>query len=216
MKMKINSKLQQYIEQSIFPIYSKNEIGHGIDHIKSVIDRSFELVEDNGLDVNPDIVYVVAAFHDLGHHIDPKRHEIISAEMMMADKTLPTFFSADELKTIKEAIEDHRAHNEQRPRSIYGEIVSSADRNISIEPCLSRTYTYGKNLNPNATDEELYSRAYDALVDKFGTDGYAKFYFKDKKYEQFLKEIRALLKDKNLFIKTQREYISQLKKEHKI
>ncbi len=217
MKMKINSKLQQYIEQGIFPIYSKNEIGHGIDHIKSVIDRSFELVEDNGLDVNPDIVYVVAAFHDLGHHIDPRRHEIISAEMMMADKTLPTFFSADELKTIKEAIEDHRATSDsEKPRSIYGEIVSSADRNTTVGACLRRSYTYGKRLKPDATDEELFERAHYHLSKKFGPDGYAKFYFKDKKYEQFLKEIRALLKDKDLFIKTQREYISQLKKEHKI
>ena len=46
---------------------------------------------------------------------------------------------------------------------------------------------------------------------KFGENGYAKFFFKDEEYENFLKEIRELLSDKNLFINTQRTYINELK-----
>ncbi len=211
-----NEELKQYIESSILPLYAKNEPAHGTKHIESVIARSFELVEENRLDVNPNIVFVVAAYHDLGHHIDPKTHERISAQMMATDKTLQKFFTADELKTIKEAIEDHRASADESPRSIYGKIVSSADRNTTVEACLSRSYTYGKRLKPDATDEQLFERAHYHLKEKFGQDGYAKFYFKDKKYERFLREIRALLSDKDKFIKTQREYIARLKKEHKI
>lgn len=211
-----NNELRQYIENSVLPLYAKNEPAHGAKHIESVIARSFELVEENRLDVNPNIVFVVAAYHDLGHHIDPKTHERISAQMMAADKTLQKFFTADELKTIKEAIEDHRASADERPRSIYGEIVSSANRNTTVEACLSRSYTYGKRLKPGATDEQLFERAHYHLKEKFGQDGYAKFYFKDKKYERFLREIRALLSDKDKFIKTQREYIARLKKERKI
>ena len=215
--MEINEKLKHYIENDVFPVYSKNESAHGVEHIRNVIARSFELVKDNNLNVNPNIVYAVAAFHDLGHHIDPKRHEIISAEMMMKDKRLPEFFTNEELKIIKEAIEDHRASSEsERPRSIYGEIVSSADRNTTVEACLSRSYTYGKRLQPDATDEELFERAHHHLSEKFGVGGYAKFYFEDKKYEQFLKDIRELLNDKQKFIETQRAYIAKLKKEHKI
>ncbi len=214
--MQINRELQGYIENSIFPEYEKNEKGHGIDHIKYVIERSFQLVKENNLDVNPNMVYTIASYHDIGHHIDSKTHEIISADIMSKDKNLSRFFTDDELMIIKEAIEDHRASAKEEPRSIYGRIVSSADRNNRVEDCLRRTYTYGKKLNPDATDEELFLRAYDVLVNKFGEDGYAKFYFKDTQYENFLKDLRELLKDKEKYIDTQREYIKKLKKDNKL
>ena len=214
--MEINSKLKKYIEENVFPEYNKNEKGHGIDHIHYVIDRSFELVKENNLDVNLDMVYTIAAYHDIGHHIDSKTHEIISADIMSKDNELKKFFNDEELIIIKEAIEDHRASAKDEPRSIYGRIVSSADRNNDVESCLRRTYTYGKKLNPEATDEELFLRAYDVLVNKFGENGYAKFFFKDSKYESFLKEIRTLLKDKKNYIEKQKEYIDKLKKEGKI
>ena len=214
--MQINKELQDYIENNIFPEYEKNEKGHGTDHIKYVIQRSFQLVEENNLDVNPNMVYTIASYHDIGHHIDSKTHEIISADIMSKDKNLSRFFTEEELVIIKEAIEDHRASAKDDPRSIYGRIVSSADRNNRVEDCLRRTYTYGKKLNPEATDEELFLRAYDVLVNKFGEDGYAKFYFKDTQYEEFLKELRELLKDKESYINTQREYIKRLKKENKL
>ena len=212
----MNKDLKNYIEKNIFPEYEKNEKAHGIEHIKYVIDRSFELVEENNLNVNKDMVYTIAAYHDIGHHIDPKNHEELSAEIMSKDENLKTFFNKEELNIIKEAIEDHRASSKTDPRSIYGKIVSSADRNNTVEACLKRTYSYGKKLDPEATDEELFLRAYDVLTKKFGEGGYAKFYFKDKKYENFLKEIRELLKDKGKYIKIQRDYINKLKEEGKI
>ncbi len=214
--MKINSKLKKYIEEKVFPEYKKNESGHSIDHIKYVIDRSFELVEENNLDINPDMVYTIAAYHDIGHHIDSKTHEIISADMMYKDENLKKFFTDEERLIIKEAIEDHRASAKDDPRTIYGRIVSSADRNNTVEACLRRTYTYGKKLDPNATDDELYLRAHKVLTEKFGEDGYAKFYFKDSVYENFLKELRELLGDKDKFIETQRNYINKLKEENQL
>ena len=204
--MSINEELKKYIEKNVFPQYDKNEKGHNIDHIKYVIDRSFELVEENNLDVNPDI----------GHHIDSKNHEIISADIMSKDENLKRFFNDEELLIIKEAIEDHRASAKDDPRTIYGRIVSSADRNNTVEACLKRTYTYGKKLDPDATDEALFLRAHDVLSKKFGEGGYAKFYFRDKQYEDFLADIRKLLSDKENFISTQREYIRKLKKEKQI
>ena len=215
-EMQINNELKKYIEEHIFPEYDKNEPAHGIGHIKYVIERSFELVDENDLDVNPNIVYTVASYHDIGHHIDSKTHEIISADMMFKDENLKRFFSNEERQTIKEAIEDHRASAKDDPRSIYGRIVSSADRNNTVEACLKRTYTYGKKLDPNATDEELFLRAYDVLTKKFGENGYAKFYFKDSVYEKFLQDLRELLSNKDNYIETQRQYIKKLKKEKKL
>jgi len=66
-------------------------------------------------------------------------------------------------------------------------------------------------LPDNQTIESFSNKDY-----KFGEGGYAKFYFKDKQYEGFLKELRNLLKDKNKYIETQRNYISKLKEEEKI
>lgn len=212
----MNEDLIKYTEENIFPEYSKNEVGHGIDHIKYVIKRSFDIVSQNKLDVNLDMVYIIAAYHDIGHHIDSKNHEKVSAEIMSKDKELERFFNDEELKIIKEAIEDHRASSDHEPRSIYGRIVSSADRNNTVEDCLRRTYTYGLKLDPKSSDEELFERAYNVLLNKFGENGYAKFFFKDKEYEQFLKDIRKLLKNKEKYIETQREYIMKLKRENKL
>ena len=182
--MEINDDLKDYIEKNIFPEYSKNEPAHNIDHIKYVINRSFKFAYTLP-NINYNMVYTIAAYHDIGHHIDSKKHEIISGEIMSKDEKLKKFFSEEELKIIKEAIEDHRASAEHEPRSIYGKIVSTADRNNTVEACLRRSYTYGKKLEPDSTDEELFERAYKHLKMKFGENGYAKFFFKDEEYEIF-------------------------------
>ena len=213
--MKINKDLEDYIEENIFPEYSKNEPAHNIDHIKYVINRSFKFA-DTVPDINYDMVYTIAAYHDIGHHIDSKRHEMISGKIMSRDENLKNFFSDEELKIIKEAIEDHRASSNHEPRTIYGKIVSTADRNNTVEACLRRSYTYGRKLEPDATEEELFERAYKHLNMKFGENGYAKFFFEDEDYEKFLKEIRELLTDKKLFIATQRTYINELKSKGEI
>ena len=106
--MDINNELKEYIEKYIFPEYSKNEQAHNIEHIKYVINRSFKFA-DTVPNINYNIVYTIAAYHDIGHHIDSKKHELISGEIMSRDENLKKFFSNEELKIIKEAIEDHRA-----------------------------------------------------------------------------------------------------------
>lgn len=208
----IKEEIKQYIEKNVLPEYQKNDKGHNNKHIDYVIRRSFEIIEQNNLDVSHNIVYVIAAYHDIGHHIDAKNHEKVSADIMSKDENLKRFFSPEKLKIIKEAIEDHRASAEHDPRNIYGKIVSSADRNNTVEKCLERSYFYGKRLNPEATDEQLYERAFEHLNKKFGYDGYAKFYFKDREYEEFLQDIRRILKDKKTFCKIQENYIKKLER----
>ena len=126
---------------------------------------------------------------------------------MFNDEFLKSFFSHEQRLLIKEAIEDQRASATQEPRSIYGKILSSASRNSSVEQCLKRSYYYGKKKNLNATDEEIFEESYKALLNKFGENGYAKFYFKDSTYEKFLLDIRKLLSNKENFINRQKEYI---------
>ena len=119
--MEMNEKLKEYIDKNIFPEYEKNESAHDINHIKYVIDRSMKFAEEvHG--INIDMAYTIAAYHDIGHHIDAKNHEKVSAKIMGEDKNLNRFFNTTELKLIKEAIEDHRASKTGETRNIYGKI----------------------------------------------------------------------------------------------
>ena len=97
------------------------------------------------------------------------------------------------------------------PRSIYGKIVSTADRNNTVEACLRRSYCYNKKLHPEFNDEQIFEDCHYHLNDKFGENGYAKFYFKDEEYEKFLTDIRDILANKDRFIEIQRRYINELK-----
>lgn len=149
----IDEKLVRYIEEKIFPLYNRNELGHGIEHIKLVIRRSLEFAKRYDVDIN--MVYTVAAYHDLGHYIDRNTHEIISAQMFIEDENIKAWFTDEQINTIKEATEDHRASNKYKPRSIYGMIVSTADRTIiDIDDTIKRTYSYGKKNYIGLSEEE--------------------------------------------------------------
>lgn len=54
---------------------------------------------------------------ELVKYIDNAKHEIISAQIFMEDKKIKDWFTDDERKIIKEAIEDHRASSNHKPRS---------------------------------------------------------------------------------------------------
>lgn len=187
---KLNQELIEYIETQVFSQYSKNEEGHGINHIKTVIERSLKFAKDYDVDIN--MVYTIAAYHDLGHHIDRKKHEIISAELFIKDENMKRFFTDEQRKTIKEAIEDHRASSDHIPRTIYGMIVSTADRTIiDIDTTIKRSYSYGKRNYEGLTEEEQIERVYSHLKEKYGENGYAKIYLKDKRIWKSITKIKT-------------------------
>jgi len=207
--MEVNNELRKYIENNIFPLYENNYIGDGIDRVYYVIKRSEQIIEENDLNVDNNILFAAICYHDLRKNNDEKSHEKVSSEIMFNDEFLKDFFTEKQREIIKEAIEDQRANAETEPRNIYGKILSSASRNSSIEQTLKRSYIYGKKKNPNLSDEEIFEGAYEALLNKFGENGYAKFYFKDSTYEKFLKDIRDLLSNKEEFINAQRNFINK-------
>lgn len=206
--MKVNEKLEKYIQSSIFPQYKLNGKSHDLSHIKYVIQRCNKISKN--YDINFDMLYTIAAYHDIGHHIDAKNHEKVSAKILSEDKNLESFFSNEEIEIMKEAVEDHRASLEYEPRSIYGKIISSADRNTNIEQPLIRSYYYRKEHFPNMSDLEIMEGAYEHLKEKFGVHGYAKCYIIDEEYEKYLKDIRELLSDKELFFQKQQEIINKV------
>ena len=202
----INESLKKYIEEVIFPQYELNDMGHNIDHIMYVIDRSLKFASEVE-DINLDMVYTIAAYHDIGHHIDAKNHEVVSAKILGEDEKLKEYFTKEEIEEMVFAVEDHRASLEYEPRSIYGQIVSSADRNTLIEVPLKRTYAYRIEHNPEASLEQIIEESRLHLKNKFGKEGYAteKMYFEDNDYKLFLEEIAELVDNEEEFIKRYKE-----------
>ena len=204
----MNKELVDYIEKEIFPLYNKNEEGHGLKHIETVIERSLKFAKD--YDANIDMVYTIAAYHDLGHHIDRKRHEIISAQIFIEDENMKKWFSDEQRKIIKDAIEAHRASSNHEPRTIYGKIVSTADRTIvKIDNNIKRAYSYGKRNYQGITEEEQIQRVYEHLKDKYGEKGYAKVYLEDKEFDEAMKEFRKALQDKDSFIQRIKKVVKE-------
>lgn len=189
----IRKDLKEYIETTILPEYDKNDSGHNLVHIMYVIKRSFKFAKTVP-EANLDMVYTIAAYHDIGHHIDAKNHEKVSADMLLADSNLKKFFSDEEIKVMAEAVADHRASSDMEPRSIYGKIVSSADRNTSLDAFLQRTYSYRLEHSPHLTLDEIIEESREHMIDKFGKNGYGKekMYFEDEDFQKFLDEVSYL------------------------
>ena len=155
------------------------------------------------------MVYTIASYHDLGHYIDRKTHEIISAELFMKDNKIKQWFTDEQRIIIKEAIEDHRASSDHKPRSIYGMIISTADRTIvDIDNTIKRSYSYGKRNYAELTEEEQIERIYQHLTEKYGENGYAKVYLEDKEFDEAIKKLRQALSNKEEFIKRVKKVIS--------
>ena len=115
----INPNLKQYIQNLIEYHYNLNDKGHRIEHAEYVINRSISFASQIEK-INYDMVYVIAAYHDVAHHIDAKNHETLSAKLLREDEKLKEFFNDEQIKIMSEAVEDHRSSMETEPRSVYG------------------------------------------------------------------------------------------------
>ena len=86
------------------------------------------------MDRIPEILAVAAASHDLGRIYGKQDHHINSGIIIRKDRSLRAWFDSAQIELIAQAAEDHRASRLAEPRSIYGKIVSEADR--LIDPAL--------------------------------------------------------------------------------
>lgn len=208
----INKKLKKYIEKNIMNKYKDDNYGgHGWEHIQDVINRSFELMDKFALEVDPNMVYTIAAYHDIGYRQDPDNHEKVSSEIFLQDEEMKKFFNDEERNIIAEAIVDHRASLEYEARSVYGKLVSSADRAIDVDDMLRRSIAFQteKHKSENPTIEQIIEYSFKKLSSKYGNGGYAKMYFQDDKYKDYLAKMNKILSDKNEFIKAELELIEK-------
>lgn len=222
----VDKNLQKYITIEVFPRYKMNGESHGIEHIKAVIQRTFEIIkefeESTELkqEINYNMTYVIAAYHDIGEYINRKKHNIISGEMMFEDEKLDEFFSIEEKQTMKMAIEDHRASNEYLPRSIYGRIILTADRNNNLADFFKRRVQCCLEHHPEFSLEEIQDEIWKSSKKKFGEKGYAKNkpgYMPSKKLEEYFKKLEEMLGDKEIFFENVKKvYEEQFEDKYKI
>lgn len=189
----INKYLKDYLKNEIIPIYNNLDLAHRSDHVYRVIKKSLKIAKD--YDVNLEMIYVIAVFHDVGLITNRKNHHIIGGEMLLNDSYLNAYFSKDELKIMSEAVEDHRASNDKPPRSIYGKIIAEADRSDNYLEVIERTVQYGIANHPNLSFEESYQRILLHIEDKYGENGYLKVWLNTKGVNRMLSTIRKLLKN---------------------
>ena len=189
----VTQALRQYIEQNIIPRYDGFDKAHQRDHVMMVIRQSMELAEKS--DVNPDMAYAVAAYHDTGLCEGREHHHEVSARIIRADQALRQWFTAEQIDIMADAAEDHRASSGHEPRTIYGRIVAEADRFIDADTIIRRTIQYGIDHYPALSREEHFQRMVSHLREKYGRGGYLHLWFDDSPNAQRLRLLQDIIDD---------------------
>lgn len=175
----ISQELKDYLYGTIVPRYAAFDSAHRQDHALTVMQQALKLLADmpeSYADVREDILLTAAACHDLGLQFGRENHHTDSAKLIRADSTLRKWFNEDEIETIAQAAEDHRASGKSAPRSIYGMLVAEADRVIDAETIIRRTVQFGLNNHPELPREAQIERAIAHLREKYGRGGYLKLW----------------------------------------
>ena len=87
----MNKELQQFITSEILPQYNHFDAAHQQDHAKKVMDESMALAAN--YDIDTDMVYTIAAYHDLGLCEGRENHHLTSGRIMRSDQRLLRWFT---------------------------------------------------------------------------------------------------------------------------
>lgn len=189
----MNQTLKAYIEQNILPQYDRFDLSHRRDHVETVIRESLSLARH--YDVDEDMVYCTAAYHDTGLAEGRDTHHLVSGRIIRQDRVLRRWFDECQIETMAQAAEDHRASSKHEPRSIYGKIVAEADRNIDPVTIVRRTVLYGVSHYPDLDREAQWQRTLAHLHEKYAEGGYMKLWIPESKNAEQLQVLRELIKD---------------------
>jgi len=196
----MDKSLVEYIEGQIIPMYDGFDAGHGREHVRAVIEEAVRLA--GFYDVDADMVYTAAAYHDTGLCVDRKTHHLESARIIRADKRLGDWFTPHEIEVIAQAAQDHRASSDHEPRTIYGKIIAEADRQIIPESIILRTVQYGLEHYPDLDKEGHWLRTCEHMAQKYDEGGYLKLWIPESRNAEGLARLRDIIHDKSRF----REY----------
>ena len=188
--------LVEFVETQILPQYANFDKAHNMEHVTRVIRRSLELAVKTGADIN--MVYTIAAYHDLGMSGPRAIHHITGGKILAGDARLKRWFSAEQIKIMKEAIEDHRASASRAPRSLFGKIVAESDRDIVPDVVFQRTVQYGLANYPELDEEQQWLRFREHMDQKYSQHGYIRLWIPGSPNEEKLKELRNIIANPTL------------------
>lgn len=183
--------LVEFVETQILPRYAEFDKAHNLSHVTRVIRNSIALARQTGADMN--MVYIVAAYHDLGLSGPRAIHHLTSGKILMQDARLKRWFSPEQIKMMKEAVEDHRASASHAPRSIYGKIVAEADRDLAPETVIRRTVQFGLANYPEMDREGHWRRFCQHMAEKYSVNGYIRLWIHGSENERNLNQLRSLI-----------------------
>ena len=189
----IQQDLITYVEQEILPRYDHFDAAHQRNHADEVIERSLALAKH--YEVNEDMVYAIAAYHDTGLCKGRDTHHLVSGRIIRQDTRLRDWFTENQIETMAQAAEDHRASSGHEPRSIYGKIVAEADRLILPEKVIRRTIQFGLDHYPELDKEGQYQRFKAHLLEKYSDTGYLRLWLPESENAPRLKELRTIIRD---------------------
>lgn len=189
-------ELKEYIERKILPMYDKHDAAHRRDHADIVISQSLKLAKNYDVDMN--MVYTIAAYHDTGIIHGREHHHVASKQIVLADRELLRWFTSEQIATMADAVEDHRASSKRAPRTIYGCIVAEADRVIVPESIIRRTIQFTLTNHPELDMDEGYERLIQHLKEKYDYGGYLKLWIKESENAHRLEELRQIIANKEL------------------
>lgn len=191
-------EIWEFVEREIVPRYDNFDAGHGRDHVSTVISQALDLAQYYP-EVDRCMLLVAAAYHDLGLAYGRDEHHIHSARIVREDERLRHWFSDDEINTIADAAEDHRASSGHEPRTIYGRIVAEADRIIDGDTIVRRALQYGMKHEPGLDRKGQYRRLMEHMREKYDYGGYLKLWIPESDNAQRLEEFRQTLADEVAF-----------------
>ena len=192
----IDESLKNYIVTNILSLYDGFDAAHQRNHVDMVIEQSMAIAADLNVDMN--MVYAIAAYHDTGLTVDRKTHHLVSGKIVRKDMWLPDRFSKEQIETMAQACEDHRASSDHEPRSIYGRIVAEADRFIDPDTIILRTVQYGLANYPELDKKGHWQRTLDHLHEKYAEGGYLRLWFENSPNVARLNALREIIKDESL------------------
>ena len=187
--------LKKYISTEIIPRYDHFDKAHRRDHVQTVIAQGLELASH--YEVDPAIIYTAAAYHDTGLVEGREVHHLASGRIVREDSRLRQWFSEEEIETIAQAAEDHRASNRQGPRTIYGKILAEADRVIDPLKIIRRTIQYGLSNYPELNIEGHWERTVEHLLEKYAEGGYLRLWIPESPNAARLEELRSIIRDRS-------------------
>ena len=191
----MNNSLVEYIERSIIPMYDGFDAGHGREHVGAVVREALRLA--GFYDVDENMVYAAAAYHDTGLCVDRKTHHLESGRIIREDRELRRWFTADQIEVIAQAAEDHRASSDHEPRTVYGKIIAEADRQIIPESIILRTVQYGFEHYPELDKEGHWKRTCEHMAQKYDVGGYLKLWIPESRNAEGLACLREIIHNKS-------------------